>query len=188
VRLLRRKATLLLYAKCRVRPRRGSSRDLIGIRSRRQRGMSPASLIVAGGISARSTSNPSPAWRRFRRGAENSNRDGRSSYRYPTTPCSSCKTGATFAYRSPLKAVTASTEGSGSATTPSDPSNSINTTEVNTTGVKIASSVQIELRIDLIKDALSHPEGPDRSDQGHAGEEYREAMIKAEQLICRVGD
>jgi hypothetical protein len=46
-----------------------------------------------------------------------------------------------FAYGSPLKVVTPSTEGSGSATTPSVPRDSINTIEVNTTGVKISSSV-----------------------------------------------
>jgi hypothetical protein len=46
-----------------------------------------------------------------------------------------------LAHNTPLKMTMPSTEGSVSATTPADPSNGINTIEVNTSGVKITSSV-----------------------------------------------
>ena len=46
-----------------------------------------------------------------------------------------------FAHNAPLKVTTPSTEGPAIATTPTNPSNGVNTIEVNTSGVKITSSV-----------------------------------------------
>jgi hypothetical protein len=46
-----------------------------------------------------------------------------------------------FAHNAPLKVTPPSTEGPALATTPANPSNGVNTIEVNTTGVKITSSV-----------------------------------------------